>query len=246
MMRTWLLLLQYHVGSAYNFRVSKSLDCSDGMVDLFIPFGAEMSKLSSDCQSITPNLANLPFYTYSTAEYIFIIQRHNGVLQEKLIPQEEGKIKILILEKSEDYKTGSFDAVIACLDDCTYTIHGREIVSDKLSSPVLITRKVPVSMLDFSVPNFAPTIALKNLVGIRFCVVKVDSRIANYDYQIEWIQASFHEEPCKTIDLRGEFGLDLRISYWHPSPLSISFPGRVDKKATPKKHLKSASLLKKQ
>jgi hypothetical protein len=177
-------------------RVSTSVSNCDG-TDLLLPFARDLHSLPDSCKLVTPIQANLPFYTYTTDEFIFVIVSKEGSVQEKAIPRDETKIKILVTQ-NQATQSALFDAVLACSSDCTYTISGRTITSSQSSQTSVVSRPATLNMFDISVPLWAPTILIKRVVGIDFCIVKVDARIANYDNQMEWIQASFNEEPCRT------------------------------------------------
>lgn len=50
-----------------------------------------------------------------------------------------------------------------------------------------------------SVPSLSASVEIVS-GSIIFCVVKIDSRIAHFDAQLEWLQATLSEHPCRSSD----------------------------------------------
>ena len=98
----------------------------------------------------------------------------------------------------------SLNSVPVCADDvCVhdtgeFELHGlRNIQYAAGSCPQ------PVESVTHSVVRLLParnipfSVEVRDIVGIRFCVVGIDALSAHFDAQLEWLQATLSEAPCR-------------------------------------------------
>ena len=81
---------------------------------------------------------------------------------------------------------------------------GHTVSSVNLSRMVFIGPENCLTNNTASLYPYAPlltaTVAIEHALGIRFCLVGIDANIAQFEYPLEWLQATLQEYPCRTSD----------------------------------------------
>lgn len=197
--------------------------------DIIVPT-AYQPLTPGECGSRVPRKFHFPFYVQTSAtDKALIIFIDRAVVSASLtslpVPSRSDAWRILVSNhalNSTDLEIvkqkWAVDAVVGwgdCLtDSCHYSIGKRSLVTRSIDSGAVthtpIERPVILGVagcsanstvgIDLSVPTLSASVQIANSIGISFCVVKIDSRIAHFDHQLEWMQANLIERPCRESD----------------------------------------------
>lgn len=197
--------------------------------DIIVPT-AYQPVTPGECGSRVPRKFHFPFYVQtSPRDTALVIFLDRAVVDAPLtslpVPSRSVAWRILVTNhalNSTDLeivkKKLAVDAVVGggdCpTDSCHYSIEKRSLVTRSIESGVVtrtpIERPVILGVagcsaistvgIDLSVPTLSASVQIANSIGISFCVVKIDSRIAHLDHQLEWMQANLIERPCRESD----------------------------------------------